>query len=104
MHKSFTETPVHCQNILIAGVVTPEMQARLDQIAVKVYILDDLLNDDGWDNFRSATGYAETDNSRCGVSFSAAGSTVIGTERSGWFSLQSVTRMMASFGYRASIA
>lgn len=51
MQKSFTETPVHCRNILIAGVVTPEMQARLDQIAVKVYILDDLLNDDRWDNF-----------------------------------------------------
>ena len=27
------------------------MQARLDQIAVKVYILDDLLNDHGWNNF-----------------------------------------------------
>ena len=26
------------------------MQARLDQIDVKVYILDDLLNDDGWNN------------------------------------------------------
>lgn len=51
MQKSFTETPVHCQNFLIAGVVTPEMRSRLDQIAAKVYILDNLLNDDGWDDF-----------------------------------------------------
>lgn len=54
MHKSFTETPVQCDNFLIAGVVTPEMQARLEQIAVKVYILDNLLNDDAWRGFTTA--------------------------------------------------
>ena len=51
MQKSFTETPPGCRNILISGVVTPEMQARLDQIAVKFYVLDDLLNDDAWSGF-----------------------------------------------------
>ena len=51
MQKSFTETPVQCQNFLVAGVVTQEMQARLDQIAVKVYVLDNLLNDDAWNEF-----------------------------------------------------
>ena len=52
MQKSFDATPAGCQNILIAGVVTPQMQSRLEQIGiVKVFILDDLLNDDGWNDF-----------------------------------------------------
>ena len=52
MQKSFDATPAGCQNILIAGVVTPQMQSRLEQIGVvKVFVLDDLLNDDGWNDF-----------------------------------------------------
>lgn len=51
MQKSFDETPARCHNFLIAGVVTPEMRSRLDQQRVEVYILDDLLNDDKWEEF-----------------------------------------------------
>lgn len=53
MSKSFAETPPGCQNFLIAGVVTPEMQARLDALGnVKVYMLDDLdQDDDHWNDF-----------------------------------------------------
>ena len=52
MQKSFDATPAGCQNILIAGVVTPQMQVRLEQIGViKVFILDNLLNDDEWNDF-----------------------------------------------------
>ncbi len=51
VQKSFAETPIRCQNILIAGVVTPEMQNRLDDLAVEVFLLDDLLDDDGWSYF-----------------------------------------------------
>ncbi len=52
MQKSFDATPPGCQNILIAGVVTPQMQSRLEQIGVvKVFVLDNLLNDDGWNHF-----------------------------------------------------
>jgi len=50
MQKSFSETPPGCVNFLIAGVVTPEMQTRLDQIgAIKVYLLDDIsLDKEKW--------------------------------------------------------
>ena len=52
MQKSFDATPAGCQNILIAGVVTPEMRSRLEQIGIiKVFILDDLLNDAEWNAF-----------------------------------------------------
>lgn len=52
MQKSFDATPATCQNILIAGVVTAEMQTRLEQLGVRsVFILDDLLNDDEWNRF-----------------------------------------------------
>ena len=53
MQKSFAETPPGCTNILIAGVVTSEMQARLDQMGVvKVYELGDLAVDGApWDAF-----------------------------------------------------
>ena len=51
MQKSFTETPPGCQNFLIAGVVTKEMKSRLKQHNVKYFVLDNLLKDDGWDNF-----------------------------------------------------
>lgn len=43
VQKSFAETPPGCTNMLIAGVVTDEMQIRLDQMGVtKVFFLDDL--------------------------------------------------------------
>ena len=46
MQKSFEATPPGCVNMLVAGVVTPEMKARLDQMGVvKVYLLDDLSHD-----------------------------------------------------------
>ena len=45
MQKSFEATPAHCTNFLVAGVVTPEMRNRLDQIDVKVFMLDDLAHD-----------------------------------------------------------
>ena len=53
MQKSFNETPPGCVNFLIAGVVTPEMQARLNQIgSVKVFLLDDIsLDEKKWDEF-----------------------------------------------------
>ena len=53
MAKSFAETPPGCVNFLIAGVVTPEMRARLDGMGdVKVYLLNDLSQDgERWDDF-----------------------------------------------------
>ena len=44
VQKSFEETPPNCVNILIAGVITPEMANRLDAMGVaKRYMLDDLI-------------------------------------------------------------
>ena len=53
MQKSFAETPPGCVNFLIAGVITSEMKARLDQIGVvKVYLLNSLTHDGTqWDSF-----------------------------------------------------
>ena len=53
MLKSFAETPPGCTNFLIAGVVTKEMQHRLDQIgSVKVFELDLLVKDqEEWARF-----------------------------------------------------
>ncbi len=51
VQKSFAETSARCTNILIAGVVTDEMQTRLDELAVQVFLLDDLLDDAGWSHF-----------------------------------------------------
>ena len=53
MSKSFAETPPGCVNFLVAGVITPEMQTRLDAIGnVKVYLLDDIAQDGvPWDDF-----------------------------------------------------
>ncbi len=55
MTKSFAETPPGCVNFLVAGVITPEMQGRLDAMGnVKVYLLDEIAqNGDEWDNFIS---------------------------------------------------
>ena len=53
MQKSFEDTPADCVNFLVAGVVTPEMRARLNQIGVvKVFLLDDIAHDgDAWSEF-----------------------------------------------------
>ena len=53
MQKSFEATPPECVNMLVAGIVTPEMQNRLNQIGVvKVYLLDDLTGEgSGWLEF-----------------------------------------------------
>ena len=53
MQKSFEATPPDCVNFLVAGVVTPEMRARLDQMGVvKVFLLDDLSHDsEQWNDF-----------------------------------------------------
>lgn len=55
MTKSFAETPPGCVNFLVAGVITPEMQARLDAMGnVKVYLLDEIAQDGKrWDDFMS---------------------------------------------------
>lgn len=53
MQKSFEATPPNCVNILIAGVITHEMDARLKGMGVeKVFRLDDLAHDgEGWAEF-----------------------------------------------------
>ena len=54
VQKSFEATPPQCDNFLVAGVVTPEMRSRLDQIGrVKVvFMLDDLAHDgQKWTDF-----------------------------------------------------
>lgn len=55
MTKSFAETPPGCVNFLIAGVITPEMQSRLNAMGnVKVYLLDEIAQDGKrWDDFMS---------------------------------------------------
>ncbi|MCY4446319.1 MAG: XcyI family restriction endonuclease [Rhodobacteraceae bacterium] len=51
--KSFAETPSDCINFLVASVIMPEMQTRLESMGVmKVYLLDDILHDgERWDDF-----------------------------------------------------
>ncbi len=53
MQKSFENTPPNCVNILIAGVVTNEMKARLVGLGVeKVFLLDSLAHDgESWIDF-----------------------------------------------------
>ena len=53
MTKSFAETPPGCVNFLVAGVITPEMQSRLDAMGnVKVYLLDDITQvEEHWRDF-----------------------------------------------------
>ena len=53
MQKSFEATPPNCVNILIAGVITQEMDSRLKGMGVeKVFLLDDLAHDgEGWIEF-----------------------------------------------------
>ena len=51
--KSFAETPPSCVNFLVAGIITPAMQKRLDTIGnIKVYLLDEISQDGKkWDEF-----------------------------------------------------
>ena len=53
MQKSFEETPPNCVNMLVAGVITPEMESRLENMGVsKVFLLDDLAHDgEDWIDF-----------------------------------------------------
>ena len=53
MTKSFENTPPGCVNMLIAGVITEEMQNRLQIIGVvKVFLLDDVgFDGPGWISF-----------------------------------------------------
>ncbi len=53
VQKSFAETPPGCTNMLIAGVVTDEMQTRLKQMGITmVFALDDLASEGPkWDAF-----------------------------------------------------
>ena len=53
MTKSFAETPPGCTNFLVAGVITPNMRSRLDEMGVvKVYTLDDISGGgDRWEEF-----------------------------------------------------
>ena len=53
MTKSFENTPMGCTNILIAGVITNEMETRLkDKGIVNVFLLDDVITDGKkWFNF-----------------------------------------------------
>ena len=53
MQKSFEETPPGCVNMLIAGVITSEMESRLENMGVsRVFLLDDLAHDgEDWIDF-----------------------------------------------------
>lgn len=53
MQKSFEETPPGCVNMLVAGVITPEMESRLENMGVsRAFLLDDLAHDGGdWTDF-----------------------------------------------------
>ena len=46
IQKSFEATPANCVNILIAGIITTEMSARLNRLPTgKIFLLDDLTYD-----------------------------------------------------------
>lgn len=52
MDKSFKETPIGCDNFLIAGVITEEMGKRLSTMRVKTFKLDKISTDGAqWDKF-----------------------------------------------------
>ena len=53
VQKSFENTPPGCINMVVAGVITPEMQNRLDQMGVvRSFLLDDVAEDGiGWLEF-----------------------------------------------------
>ncbi len=46
VQKSFEATPPGCTNILVAGVITAEMDSRLNQMGIaKIFRLDDLAHE-----------------------------------------------------------
>ena len=51
--KTFDEGPVGCKNFLVAGVVTPTMRERLQEMRIEhVFDIDELLEDDAvWADF-----------------------------------------------------
>lgn len=53
VQKSFEATPPGCINLLIAGVVTDEMEQRLNSLGIRKYfLLDDVTSDgSGWTDF-----------------------------------------------------
>ncbi len=52
MKKTFDEAPAQCKNLLVAGVVTPTMRDRLNEIRVEsVFNLDVLRDDAKWTDF-----------------------------------------------------
>ena len=53
IQKSFEETPPGCENMLVAGVITPEMRDRLSRLGiVKTFLLDELGHDgEAWASF-----------------------------------------------------
>ena len=53
IQKSFEATPPGCVNMLIAGIITPEMRDRLNRLGIgKTFLLDDLAHDgERWANF-----------------------------------------------------
>ena len=53
MKKSFDAAPPSCHKFLIAGVITDEMQARLDAMGmIKVYVMSNIVaGGQGWDEF-----------------------------------------------------
>ena len=54
MDKSFKETPIGCDNFLVAGVITKEMGKRLQSMRAKVFKLDEISRDGAqWDKFVS---------------------------------------------------
>lgn len=59
MQKSFDATPPNCVNMLIAGVITPEMSSRLEHIDMgAVFLLDELSRDGAhWTEFVNEVFY-----------------------------------------------
>ena len=53
IQKSFENTPPGCTNMLVAGVITPEMNSRLNDLGIlKRFLLDDLRrNTEEWADF-----------------------------------------------------
>ena len=53
IQKSFEATPPGCVNMLVAGIITPEMRDRLNRLGIgKTFLLDDLAHDgERWADF-----------------------------------------------------
>ena len=53
VQKSFEATPANSVNILVAGIVTAEMEQRLNSLGIgKYFLLDNITHDgEGWSDF-----------------------------------------------------